>query len=101
MIEVQNIDQEVEEAEGSHSSKSAKPPHRDRSRALLEKKTLIPALKQSFVMLRPDLQWKNPVMFVVEIGAILTLLYVIAEAFGSAISRFRSPISLLWTHGYF
>src|SRR5437868_6336052 len=25
------------------------------------------ALKQSFVMLRPDIQWKNPVMFVVEV----------------------------------
>jgi len=25
-------------------------------------------------MLRPDIQWKNPVMFVVEVGAFLTLL---------------------------
>jgi high-affinity K+ transport system ATPase subunit B len=33
------------------------------------------ALKQSFVMLRPDIQWRNPVMFVVEVGAALTLLY--------------------------
>ena len=31
------------------------------------------ALKQAFVMLRPDIQWKNPVMFVVEVGAFLTL----------------------------
>ncbi len=29
------------------------------------------ALKQSFVMLRPDIQWKNPVMFVVEVGTVL------------------------------
>ena len=29
----------------------------------------LPALKQAFVMLRPDVQWKNPVMFVVEVGA--------------------------------
>ena len=28
------------------------------------------ALKQSFVMLRPDIQWRNPVMFVVEVGTI-------------------------------
>ena len=28
-------------------------------------------------MLRPDIQWKNPVMFVVEMGTILTLLYII------------------------
>ena len=33
------------------------------------------ALKQSFVMLRPDIQWKNPVMFVVEIGAILSIIF--------------------------
>jgi potassium-transporting ATPase ATP-binding subunit len=28
-------------------------------------------------MLRPDIQWSNPVMFVVEIGAVLTLLFII------------------------
>src|SRR6185436_3430378 len=33
------------------------------------------ALKQSFVMLRPDIQWKNPVMFVVEIGTILSIIF--------------------------
>ena len=37
-------------------------------------------------MLRPDVQWKNPVMFVVEIGAVLTLLYVIQAAAGSSSS---------------
>ena len=37
-------------------------------------------LKQSFVMLRPDIQWSNPVMFVVEIGAVLTLLFVVQAA---------------------
>jgi len=35
------------------------------------------ALKQSFIMLRPDIQWKNPVMFVVEVGAFLTLLFTV------------------------
>src|ERR1041384_2436293 len=38
------------------------------------------ALRQSFVMLRPDIQWKNPVMFVVEVGTALTLLYTVAKA---------------------
>ena len=37
------------------------------------------ALKQSFVMLRPDIQWKNPVMFVVEVGAFLTLLFSLRQ----------------------
>src|SRR5580658_8354420 len=44
------------------------------------------ALKQSVLMLRPDVQWKNPVMFVVEIGAVLTLLYVIQGALGQSSS---------------
>jgi K+-transporting ATPase ATPase B chain len=38
------------------------------------------AFKQSLVMLRPDIQWKNPVMFVVEVGAILTVLFIIRAA---------------------
>jgi K+-transporting ATPase ATPase B chain len=35
------------------------------------------ALKQSLIMLRPDIQWKNPVMFVVEIGTVLSILFTI------------------------
>jgi len=66
--------------------KSKKPPRRTRARKLLEKETAIAALKQSFVMLRPDIQWKNPVMFTVEVGAILTLLYVFDAAFGGHVS---------------
>jgi K+-transporting ATPase ATPase B chain len=37
------------------------------------------ALKQSFAMLRPDIQWKNPVMFVVEVGTILSIIFTIME----------------------
>src|ERR1700677_3137678 len=35
------------------------------------------ALKHSIVMLRPDIQWKNPVMFVVEVGTVLSILFTI------------------------
>lgn len=49
-------------------------------RPLLEKKTTVAALKNAFLMLRPDIQWKNPVMFVVEVGALLTLLFVLQMA---------------------
>jgi K+-transporting ATPase ATPase B chain len=45
------------------------------------------ALKQAFVMLRPDIQWKNPVMFVVELGAVLTLLFVLQAALGRSSSQ--------------
>jgi potassium-transporting ATPase ATP-binding subunit len=40
------------------------------------------AFKQSFVMLRPDIQWKNPVMFVVEVGTVLSLLFTVAAMLG-------------------
>src|SRR5580693_4127830 len=40
------------------------------------------ALKQSFVMLRPDIQWKNPVMFVVEVGSVLSIVFTVARLFG-------------------
>jgi K+-transporting ATPase ATPase B chain len=45
------------------------------------------ALAHALVMLRPDIQWKNPVMFVVEIGAVLTLLFVLQAVAGAASSR--------------
>ncbi len=38
------------------------------------------ALVRSFIMLRPDIQWKNPVMFTVEVGTVLSILYTIAKA---------------------
>ncbi len=54
---------------------------RIKRRSLLEKETALAAFKQSFVMLRPDIQWKNPVMFVVEVGALLTLVYILKAIF--------------------
>jgi potassium-transporting ATPase ATP-binding subunit len=49
------------------------------------------AFKYSFVMLRPDIQWSNPVMFVVEIGAVLTSLFIIQAAVSTSASQV--PIS--------
>src|ERR1700757_3096294 len=58
-----------------------------RRNPLLTPGTVGPALKQAFVMLRPDIQWKNPVMFVVEVGAFLTLFYIIQACFGKPESQ--------------
>ena len=55
---------------------------RVKARSLLEKETAKVALKQALIMLRPDLQWNNPVMFVVLVGAVLTLLYIVEAAIG-------------------
>jgi potassium-transporting ATPase ATP-binding subunit len=57
-----------------------------RRQDLFSSQIVLSALKQSFLMLRPGVQWKTPVMFVVEIGAVLTLLYVIQMAIGNASS---------------
>jgi potassium-transporting ATPase ATP-binding subunit len=57
-----------------------------RRRDLFSSHIVVNALKQSVLMLRPDVQWKNPVMFVVEIGAVLTLLYIIQMALGVSTS---------------
>jgi potassium-transporting ATPase ATP-binding subunit len=40
------------------------------------------ALKQAFLMLRPDVQWKNPVMFVVEVGTVLSIIFTIRAILG-------------------
>src|SRR6266850_161894 len=40
------------------------------------------ALKQSLIMLRPDIQWKNPVMFVVEVGTVLSIIFTIQALLG-------------------
>ena len=55
-----------------------------RRAGLVRAELLKAALKQSFVMLRPDIQWKNPVMFVVEIGTVLTIIFTIAALMGAA-----------------
>ena len=68
---------EIPVGEARASWEQSQPVRRVRARKLLEKETAMVALKQAFVMLRPDLQWKNPVMFVVLVGAALTLLYIV------------------------
>ena len=64
-----------------------RPPRRVRSRKLFDPELVRDALKQSFTMLRPDVQWSNPVMFVVEIGAFLTLLFIIQATVSTSVSQ--------------
>jgi K+-transporting ATPase ATPase B chain len=64
-----------------------RPPRRVRARKLFEPELVRGALKQSLVMLRPDIQWSNPVMFVVEIGAVLTLLFIVQALVSTSASQ--------------
>ena len=63
------------------------PPRRSRAQALFAPELVRPAIVESFKMLRPDVQWRNPVMFVVEIGAVLTFLFIIQAMLGASSSQ--------------
>jgi K+-transporting ATPase ATPase B chain len=81
--------------EGGLSQGLQRPQRRKKTQRLLEKETALAALKQAFLMLRPDRQWNNPVMFVVEVGAFLTLLYIVEAVMGKGASQ--SPLSyFIW-----
>ena len=67
------------------------PPRRSRAQALFAPELVRPAIKEACLMLRPDVQWRNPVMFVVEIGSVLTLLFIIQAAVSQSVSQV--PIS--------
>ena len=60
-----------------------------RRQGLFDPALLKAAFIQSFAMLRPDIQWKNPVMFVVEVGTVLTFIFTIAHFLG-----FQSQVSV-------
>jgi potassium-transporting ATPase ATP-binding subunit len=64
-----------------------RPPRRIKARKLFEPELVRQAIKESFVMLRPDIQWSNPVMFVVEIGAVLTLFFIIQALVSTSVSQ--------------
>ena len=85
--------------EAPQSWEQARPQRRMKRKPLLEKETAVAALKQAFIMLRPDTQWNNPVMFVVEVGAFLTLLYIVEAALGRAASEV--PLSyFIWVDAW-
>ena len=44
------------------------------ARSLFDRAIIVPAIAQSFVKLNPAHMWRNPVMFVTEVGAALTTL---------------------------
>jgi K+-transporting ATPase ATPase B chain len=55
-----------------------------RARPLFDREIMRRAIRESFLKLNPVLVAKNPVMFVVEVGAALTTVFVIKDAFSGA-----------------
>jgi K+-transporting ATPase ATPase B chain len=77
----------VKSIPATEAPEQPRPPRRSRSRKLFEPELVQQALKQSFVMLRPEIQWSNPVMFVVEIGAVLTFLFIVQALVSTSASQ--------------
>src|ERR1035437_1761742 len=67
-----------------------------RARPLFDPEILKRATKESFIKLNPKLVAKNPVMFVVEVGAALTTAYVIKDAIAKAPNVFFGVQIALW-----
>jgi len=69
-----------------------------RSRPLFDREIVSRAVRESFVKLNPVTLLKNPVMFVVEVGAALTTVFLIRDLFtGAGGLGFTFQISLwLW-----
>ena len=65
--------------------------------SLFNKKILIQATKDSFIKLNPVILIKNPVIFMVGIGSVLTTFTVISGLFSGNFSNFNFQISIcLW-----
>ena len=64
---------------------------------LFEPDLVLGSIKNSFKMLTPHVQYRNPVMFVTYIGAIITTIIVLFEIFNFSISWFDIQITIwLW-----
>lgn len=65
--------------------------------SFLTKKLFFDSLKQAFFMLTPQVQWKNPVMFVTYLGAIIVTMHVIGKMLNENVDPFHLQIAIwLW-----
>jgi len=56
--------------------------------SLLSKQMLVPAILQSVQKLDPRKQWGNPVMFIVELGSLMTTVLALMALGGTGESSF-------------
>ena len=70
---------------------------KSQNKSFLDKKILIEAIKMSFIKLNPSLLIKNPVIFIVAIGALLTTIIVLKGTIDGIFSTFNLQIAIwLW-----
>src|SRR5689334_13145989 len=67
-----------------------------RTRPLFDPEIVTRAARESFVKLNPRIVVKNPVMFVVEVGAFLTTVFVIKDIIAGAGGFLFSVQIALW-----
>jgi K+-transporting ATPase ATPase B chain len=67
-----------------------------RARSLLDPEILWPAVRDSFVKLDPRVQLRNPVMFVVEVGALVSIFFAFRDAHNGQASFDLAISAWLW-----
>jgi K+-transporting ATPase ATPase B chain len=67
-----------------------------RSRSLLDRELLVPAIRDSFVKLDPRVQARNPVMFIVEAGAVVCTLFALRDFSNGKASFDLAIAAWLW-----
>src|SRR5580704_1691574 len=82
----------------AHDTTSLIPKKAPRARPLFDPPIVKRAIKDSFVKLNPRSMMKNPVMFVVEVGALMTTFLAVRDiAVGAPVAGFTFQITLwLW-----
>ena len=67
-----------------------------RARSLLDPEILWPAVRDSFVKLDPRVQLRNPVMFIVEVGALVSIFFAFRDARNGQASFDLAISAWLW-----
>jgi K+-transporting ATPase ATPase B chain len=67
-----------------------------RSRSPFDRGIVVPAIRDSFVKLDPRVQMRNPVMFIVEVGAVVSIFYAFRDAKNGQASFDLAISAWLW-----
>jgi K+-transporting ATPase ATPase B chain len=75
---------------------------KNRQKVFLSREMMMRSIKDAFLILIPQIQIKNPVMFATYVGAIITTIYTLNEFYNDNGSWFNVQISLwLWITVFF
>jgi K+-transporting ATPase ATPase B chain len=78
-VETKNKEEKLEIEQPGATGNGGGKPKRDRNRSLLDPTILRPAIVSAFAKLDPRVQFKNPVMFIVEVGSVITTIIFVSD----------------------